>query len=110
MLDQYLSLGIPRGAVQVTVKLEDEGVVLDVLNAEGNVVATTWKLYPEFGKNVVDDRDDTEVVFVIASSYRTFEAESYDTRAEAEARMVRIAQMDPSGYERGLYWITSYER
>lgn len=55
-------------------------------------------------------RPHVEVVFVIVSGYRTFQPESYDTLAEAEARLARIAEYDPSGHERGLYRITSYER
>lgn len=52
----------------------------------------------------------TEVVFVILSSYPTFQPESFDTKDEADRRMQRIVEMDPNGFARGAYWITSYEQ
>jgi hypothetical protein len=54
-MTKYLNLSIPRGGVIVSVKLDDEGVVIDVLDVAGDVIASTWKLYEEFGKAVEDE-------------------------------------------------------
>ena len=48
-------------------------------------------------------------MFWIVSSYSTFEAEGYDTREAAQARMGKIATMDPDGFLRGAYWIVPTE-
>lgn len=44
-------------------------------------------------------------MFWIVSSYSTFEAEHYETKAEAQARLGQIAVFDPTGFLRGSYWI-----
>lgn len=56
---QYLNLDVPKGGVIVSVKLDDEGVVVDVLNVAGDVIESTWKTYAEFGKKVetLDEED-----------------------------------------------------
>ena len=48
-------------------------------------------------------------MFWIISSYSTFEAEPYDTREAAQARLGNIAVMDPNGFLRGAYWIVPRE-
>ena len=49
---EYLNLSVPKGEIIVSVKLDDEGVVLDILDVAGDVIASTWKTYAEFGKKV----------------------------------------------------------
>lgn len=48
-------------------------------------------------------------MFWIISSSSTFEAEPYDTRQAAQARLGKIAAMDPDGFLRGSYWIVPSE-
>jgi hypothetical protein len=48
-------------------------------------------------------------MFWIISSYSTFQAEPYDTREAAQARLGKIAEMDPSGFLNGAYWIVPAE-
>lgn len=64
MADQYLRLPFhldkqyKLGWVQV--KMDDEGIVVDVIGVAENdehddkIIASTWKLYEEFGKDVRD--------------------------------------------------------
>lgn len=50
--DKYLRLKVDN--IDVQVKMEDEGIVLDVFqNAE--VIATTYKFYNEFGVVVTEE-------------------------------------------------------
>ena len=69
MLDRYVYLHIepsdleytPQG-VTVHVKLDDEGVVVDAFSFKGGTedecIATTWKLYSEFGVEVKEIEDE----------------------------------------------------
>lgn len=60
-VSEYLTLDvelpIDTHSCTVQVKMEDEGIVLDVFAydsalSDTDVVASTWKLYDEFGKDV----------------------------------------------------------
>ena len=56
---EYLNLNVPKGGVTVSVKLDDEGVVIDVIDIDGDVIASTWKTYDEFEKQVTPLELDT---------------------------------------------------
>lgn len=66
-MDQYLNLDIPKGGVIASVKLDDEGVVIDILDVRGEVIASTWKLYSEFGKVVENEDTDRASVSTLLS-------------------------------------------
>ena len=53
MEERYLSLDVD--GLHIQVKLEDEGVVLDVFK-DDDVIATTYKFYNEFGIKIKDDK------------------------------------------------------
>lgn len=55
---RYLSVEIPGTFLLVQVELDDEGVVLDVFNKKGEVIATNWKFYEDFGINNVEFGDE----------------------------------------------------
>ena len=46
---RYMYLDIPFTNFKIQVKLDDEGVVIDVFDDNGDVVATTYKFYEELG-------------------------------------------------------------
>ena len=50
MKEKYLNLQV--GKLNFQVKLENEGVVLDVFNDKEEVIATTYKFYNEFNVEV----------------------------------------------------------
>jgi len=55
--DKYLNLILKEYGLQVVVKMDDEGIVLDVWK-DKDVIATTWKMYDEFGVEVKELEDD----------------------------------------------------
>lgn len=62
MEKQYLTLQIPDTDLQVIVKLDDEGVIVDVTDKDNDEpIASTWKMYDEFGVEVkqLDDRENS---------------------------------------------------
>jgi hypothetical protein len=61
MTDKYIALQV--GELSLTVKVEDEGLVLDVSDKTGEIVGTAYEFYNELGlqKNV-EDRNPVEVM------------------------------------------------
>ena len=53
--ERYLALDV--NGLHIQVKLEDEGVVLDVFD-DGEVIATTYKFYNEFGVSIAEHPAD----------------------------------------------------
>lgn len=53
MEERYLSLDVD--GLHIQVKLEDEGVVLDVFK-DDDVIATTYKFYNEFGLKIKEEK------------------------------------------------------
>ncbi len=50
--DRYMYMHhIDNGDVSISVKLDDDGVVIDVWKGD-RVIASTWKTYAEFGLEV----------------------------------------------------------
>ena len=45
--DRYIRLHLDGGEIQV--KLDDEGVVVDAIGDDGEIIGSTWKLYDEMG-------------------------------------------------------------
>ena len=45
--ERYIYLNLDGGQIQV--KLDDEGVVVDALDDNGESIGSTWKLYNEMG-------------------------------------------------------------
>ena len=45
--DRYIYLRLDGG--QIHVKLDDEGVVVDAIGDDGEIIGSTWKLYDEMG-------------------------------------------------------------
>lgn len=45
-MDKYLNLKYK--GLDIQVKLDDEGVIIDVFDDNDEVVATTWKTYEDF--------------------------------------------------------------
>jgi hypothetical protein len=45
--DRYIRLHLDGGEIQV--KLDDEGVVVDAIGEDGEIIGSTWKLYDEMG-------------------------------------------------------------
>ena len=45
--DRYIYLHLDGGQIQV--KLDDEGVVVDAIGDDGEIIGSTWKLYDEMG-------------------------------------------------------------
>ena len=45
--DRYIRLHLDGGEIQV--KLDDEGVVVDAIGEDGEIIGSTWKLYNEMG-------------------------------------------------------------
>ena len=67
--DRYLRIELDRESIEVLLetttgpltvqtKLDDEGVVLDLIDSEGGVIDSTWKLYSDAGLQVVTDEDE----------------------------------------------------
>jgi len=48
--ERYIYLHLDGGKIQV--KLDDEGVVVDVVGDDGELIGSTWKLYNEMGVEV----------------------------------------------------------
>ena len=48
--DRYIRLHLDGGEIQV--KLDDEGVVVDAIGEDGEIIGSTWKLYNEMGLEV----------------------------------------------------------
>ena len=48
--ERYIHLHLDGGQIQI--KLDDEGVVVDAIGDDGEVVGSTWKLYTEMGVEV----------------------------------------------------------
>ena len=62
---RYINLAIPNSNLKVQVKLDDEGVVVDVYRdnpdtGEMDVTASTYKFYNELGVWFIDDEDPDE--------------------------------------------------
>lgn len=51
-----------KGGITVQVKLDDEGVVVDVLTGEDENIGTAWKTYAEMDLTVTHDVDEPDVV------------------------------------------------
>jgi len=49
-LSRYIYLNLDGGQIQV--KLDDEGVVVDAFDDDGECIDSTWKLYSEMGVEV----------------------------------------------------------
>ena len=45
--ERYIHLHLDGGEIQV--KLDDEGVVVDAIGEDGEIIGSTWKLYSEMG-------------------------------------------------------------
>ena len=45
--ERYIRLHLDGGEIQV--KLDDEGVVVDAIGEDGEIIGSTWKLYSEMG-------------------------------------------------------------
>ena len=45
--ERYIRLHLDGGEIQV--KLDDEGVVVDAIGEDGEIIGSTWKLYNEMG-------------------------------------------------------------
>lgn len=54
--DQYVHLQFEE--LTISVKLDDEGVVIDLTTCDGEVIASTWKTYQE----MIDGEDEDETV------------------------------------------------
>ena len=48
--ERYIRLHLDGGQIQV--KLDDEGVVVDAIGDDGELIGSTWKLYTEMGVEV----------------------------------------------------------
>jgi len=48
--ERYIRLHLDGGEIQV--KLDDEGVVVDAIGEDGEIIGSTWKLYDEMGIEV----------------------------------------------------------
>ena len=48
--ERYIHLHLDGGQIQI--KLDDEGVVVDAIGDDGEVVGSTWKRYTEMGVEV----------------------------------------------------------
>jgi hypothetical protein len=48
--ERYIHLHLDGGQIQV--KLDDEGVVVDAIGDDGEIIGSTWKLYSEMGVEV----------------------------------------------------------
>ncbi len=59
-IDPYIHLDIPDTDLTVQVKLEGEGVCIDVFKGEGfnNSIASTWKLYDEMNSSEEEESDE----------------------------------------------------
>ena len=59
-MDNYIELDVdsvytePGWNLSVVVKLDDEGVVVDLVNNGDEVLQSTWKLYSDMNKEVKD--------------------------------------------------------
>jgi hypothetical protein len=49
--DEYINLPIPKLGLEVVVKMEDEGVVIDVFDSDDEIVETTYKFWDELVSN-----------------------------------------------------------
>ena len=47
-----------QSGITIHVKMDDEGIAVDVWGGEDEVVASTWKLYSEFGVEVKEIEDE----------------------------------------------------
>jgi len=45
--ERYIRLHLDGGEIHV--KLDDEGVVVDAIGEDGEIIGSTWKLYNEMG-------------------------------------------------------------
>lgn len=45
--DEYITLQLPKSGLEVVVKIEEEGVVVDVFDSDDEVVETTYKFWYE---------------------------------------------------------------
>jgi len=48
--ERYIRLHLDGGEIHV--KLDDEGVVVDAIGEDGEIIGSTWKLYDEMGLEV----------------------------------------------------------
>ena len=48
--ERYIRLHLDGGEIKV--KLDDEGVVVDAIGDDGEIIGSTWKLYNEMGLEV----------------------------------------------------------
>lgn len=58
-VDPYVTVPVPDLGISVQVKLESEGVVVDVWK-DDEVIATTWKLYDEMSNPEVKEDDELD--------------------------------------------------
>ena len=49
-----------QSGITIHVKMDDEGIAVDVWGGEDEVVASTWKLYSEFGVEVKEIKEEIE--------------------------------------------------
>ena len=47
-----------QSGITIHVKMDDEGIAVDAWGGEDEVVASTWKLYSEFGVEVKEIEDE----------------------------------------------------
>lgn len=53
MKERYITLDVPNTSMRVVVKLDDDGVVVDIASRnDDEALATTWKTYGELGVEV----------------------------------------------------------
>lgn len=58
MTNEYIELELDNGTILV--KLDEEGVVLDVFDENGQVIKSTYKLYSEMGIKVVKNSNEKQ--------------------------------------------------
>lgn len=50
--DRYIVLAVPDTDIEVMVKLDDEGVAVDVVRGDNDPVASAWRFYEDMGLEV----------------------------------------------------------
>lgn len=60
--DRYIVLAVPDTDIEVMVKLDNEGVVVDVLRGDDDPVASAWRFYEDMGLEVGIAGSDGEYV------------------------------------------------
>ena len=49
-----------QSGITVRVKMDDEGLVVDAWDGKNEIIASTWKLYSEFGVEVKEIEEEIE--------------------------------------------------